>query len=348
MIWAFAFNILINSLLSFFTSALVVLLFIGIFRIKDYRLRAFLYCLPVFKLFVDPFLYDFQHWALIQHINPFYAEAGSRAFSAMIYYPSTLTKYIPIGAGIQLSINNTQTFSIADLLYLSMGSKTTKAIIGLVFAVSATGVAVWGYRLAKSLRYMAVLRQSSTPCLRAVFNQSLVRRLLRSHASIRVSHVVDVPCAVGLIKKEIYFPSHLVEALSQEEFEAIIAHETAHLRWKDGIVQAFSKLIYTVFWWVPMGKLIQAIEYNHECACDDHVEKYGISRLDLASAIVKTAKGTTAPAIPVTCFVKSSSLKRLQHLVRPRKKAHYAIHWVQASLESIVIMAVLFGKLWIF
>ncbi|MBA3816023.1 MAG: M48 family metalloprotease [Parachlamydiaceae bacterium] len=49
----------------------------------------------------------------------------------------------------------------------------------------------------------------------------------------------------------IVFPEALVNALSQQEFEAIITHEWQHLRWKDPHTKIIGSLIAHFFWWLP-------------------------------------------------------------------------------------------------
>src|SRR5689334_5770164 len=64
--WIFGFNIIVNSLLSFFTAFFLLELFLFIFRVRHPRLRAVCSLLPFVKICLDVFSYHFSHWALLQ------------------------------------------------------------------------------------------------------------------------------------------------------------------------------------------------------------------------------------------------------------------------------------------
>src|SRR5579864_9128161 len=86
--WIYAFNILINSALAFFTVALLVKFLLWAFKIKQPRIQALALSLPLFKVGFDFFLYNFSRWALSSEINPLLCTPGTRAINATLAYPT--------------------------------------------------------------------------------------------------------------------------------------------------------------------------------------------------------------------------------------------------------------------
>jgi beta-lactamase regulating signal transducer with metallopeptidase domain len=353
LLWAYAFNLLVNSALTFLTVAAFVRLLMFILRVKQPRLKVLFLCIPILKLVVDPFLYDFHNWALPQEINPIEAEAGSRMISVMLGYPTSIKQLTPIKTGIQLSMDQGQTFTPADLAALSFDPTLIKIVVTIAGAISLILLSVWLLQVFKSLRTLSIIRRHATPCTRLVQNQPLLHRIKQYKVQVILSSAIPVPCAFGILQKYIYFPLLLVDKLSQEEFEAIVAHELNHLRWYDGIARMLADLIGVLFWWIPSRKWLNTLEHYQERACDEGVISYHISKLDLASAIVKatkTAKNYIAPR-PLTCFVqKGLTGKRLRALLtdeltnlRSRK-----FKWIYICLIGLAIHSVLFGRFWIF
>src|SRR5579863_3920936 len=113
--WIYGFNIVINSLLAFFTVALLVKFLLWGFRIKQPRLQALALSLPLFKVGFDFFLYNFSRWALSSQINPLLCMPGTRAINVSLTYSTPF----PLSSGIYFSVDG-KTFTIADVIALSI------------------------------------------------------------------------------------------------------------------------------------------------------------------------------------------------------------------------------------
>ena len=111
------FNIFINSALAFFTAALLIEGTIFLLRIRQGRCAAVLRMIPMLKLPLDLFLYDFTKWAYLHGINPLLCEKGSRTLSATIglHRPNS-SLLAPLHAMIQCTVFGDKTFTVADLL----------------------------------------------------------------------------------------------------------------------------------------------------------------------------------------------------------------------------------------
>lgn len=351
LFWIYALNLIVNSFLAFLTIAFLIQLLIFVFRVRQPRLKSILLCIPLIKLILDPFLYDFQSWALMHQINPLEAEVGSRMISVQVGFPAAVTDFIPFVTAARFSLNNGQTFTPADIVALSIAPSVAKGIIIIAGVVSFALLGIYIFRLCESVKVLFRIAQNASFCKRAVQNQLLIRKMKQANSELITSFNIGVPCAFGIFRKRICFPSQLIDKLSQDEFEAIIAHELDHLRWYDGVVRVLCHLACILFWWVPTGWWMKRMEYTQETACDAKISKFNIAKLDLASAILKTAKATRRPTVPIlsTCFIQDHSvLKRLQPLLEEPFGRNNKFKWVQIILVGGIAASIFLGRFWIF
>ena len=80
--------------------------------------------------------------------------------------------------------------------------------------------------------------------------------LASTPGSLRSFRVVDVPAVVGWFRPVVLIPLSAMSGLSVEQFDAIIAHELAHIHRYDALVNLFQIAVETVLfyhpavWWV--------------------------------------------------------------------------------------------------
>jgi beta-lactamase regulating signal transducer with metallopeptidase domain len=352
--WIYAFNLIINSFLAFLTVGLLIRFITFVFRIKQSRFKAILWSLPLVKLALDPFLYDFHNWALMHQINPIEAETGSRMLAVIVGSPTSIADFFPLTTAIRFSVGNGHTFSPADIAALTVSPLAVKGMILVMAAVSFALLGIYLFRLRKSILFLSGIVRRADFCKRDLKNPEIIKRMKKTKSIVITSKEIDTPCAFGIFRKWICFPSNQIEAFSQDEFEAIVAHELHHLSWYDGVVRVLSKCIVVAFWWIPTRWLLSKVEYEQEIACDAHIRKFNIAQVDLASAILKTLKAgrnSAGTPIPVfsTCFIQGSLLsKRLQPLLEEPKEVSKIIKWVQICLVGFLAISFFFGRFWIF
>jgi beta-lactamase regulating signal transducer with metallopeptidase domain len=345
LIWVFIFNLIINSFFTFLTIAILIQLVIYIFRIRSSRAKVILLCIPFLKLAFDPFLYDFQNWALLQKINPIEAEIGSRSFSMQIGYP------LNTGIVIGLFVNNVSTFSLADLAAVSLNPFVIRGVVVITLLITLVLLSIFALRLHKSISNLSEIVKKSSLCTRPLKNQKLIEKIERNHSQLILSSEVKVPCAFGIVDKWICFPEDLVDHLTQEEFEAIIAHELDHLYWYDGVISIILVSFCTLFWWIPTKRWLKQLEFAQEMACDVKSFTLECTPLHLASAMLKSASAAkNRPTFMLsTCFIeKGSVIHRLQALSEGALNKTTKSEWLKVSIAGVVAIAILFGRFWIF
>ena len=106
-----------------------------------------------------------------------------------------------------------------------------------------------------------------------------VRFLISSHAR--------VPMVIGWLKPAILLPAGLLSGLDTRQIEAIVAHELAHIRRYDYLVNLLQNLVETVFFFHPAVWWTSAqIRRDRENCCDDVAAALSGGSLHYARALV--------------------------------------------------------------
>ncbi len=338
----FILNVFLNSLLMFFTAVVLLEGLIFLLRIPQGRIAAFLRMIPIFKLPLDLYLYDFSRWSYAKGINPFHCEEGTRTLSVMFGWINEATDwfFLPINSGIQFTVPGNMTFTLADVVGYSIDLKVLN--IFTLFFITTSSVLLCRnfiryYQSVKSLNSLAKIAQSTD---RKTRNFSITSCLKDYRLQILTSSSLGgSPFVAGLTSYNVYVPEQLLKAFSRREYEAVLAHEIEHIRHKDSLVRLILDLIESTFWWVPTKWLHKRIEEGQEVGCDLNCEKYGVHPNDLASAICKSVRHSintplifllitllNVPSINVLIFFSSPNLCVLE------KYATFVLLWQSEQL----------------
>lgn len=153
--------------------------------------------------------------------------------------------------------------------------------------------------------------------------QSKVDRLcssmeIRRKVKILLSPFVPGPVVFGLFKPVILFPVRLITRLSEEEIEAIILHELAHVLRHDYLVNLFQTLMESFFFYHPsVWWISQEIRSQREMICDEIASNY-IDRPKLyINTLVKVEEyAIKQPKLSLAANGSKGQLfKRIKHLI---------------------------------
>ena len=64
------------------------------------------------------------------------------------------------------------------------------------------------------------------------------------------------PGIFGIFRPVLLLPEGLSSQLPREQFEAILAHELCHVRYRDNLTAALHMCVETLFWFHPLVWLI--------------------------------------------------------------------------------------------
>lgn len=260
-----------NAFFVFVTLALIVEGFLGLSKIKSYRLRAFVRQIPVIALAFMPLL---QYLHIGQFLNPLSCEGWFQ--KAIGYFSPELKSYITYPKETIL----TQYFfvepfnSIIQVLLGMFITITTIIFLGRIFQICCA-----------SFQLHKLIQEATEVALPTMRNLWIVSQLKKHRIRILVSNAIQIPMAIG--SRTILVSQTALDLLKPEEFESVIGHELAHLIAKDPLSRLFNQLLRAFFWWIPMKKWLKRLDEDQEIACDQMALRH---QEGIASALVKMAK----------------------------------------------------------
>ncbi|WP_181248443.1 M56 family metallopeptidase [Flavobacterium magnum] len=110
---------------------------------------------------------------------------------------------------------------------------------------------------------------------------------LKKHVLLRESVLVGIPCVTGYLKPIILLPFGMLANLPQDQVEAVLLHELAHIRRKDYFVNLLQHLAETVFFFNPGLLWVSSlVRDERENCCDDIALGVTGNKTDLVHALI--------------------------------------------------------------
>ena len=213
----------------------------------------------------------------------------------------------------------------------------------VILIVWLSGVVLLSLRL---LGGWIVARRLITRAVRPVSADihSLVRRVAGRMAldrAVRVfeSSAVAVPVMVGWIKPVVLLPAAALSGLTPTQVEALIAHELAHVRRNDYIVNLLQSVVETLLFYHPAVWWVSArIRAEREHCCDDLAIAV-CDRLVYVTALADLAAMTTTPRVALAA-TDGSLVNRVRRILgRSRDASEVSSSWVPAVVLALVVGA---------
>lgn len=151
------------------------------------------------------------------------------------------------------------------------------------------------------------------------------------------SAAVQVPLAAGWLRPVVLVPASLFTSLSPTQLEAILAHELAHIRRHDYLINLFQCAVESLFFFHPAVWWITAQMRNErEHCCDDFAAEHCGSRLEYARTL--TLLEELRPGIPAPAAGSGSLLRRIRRLAGTEEKraAAWPLTILAASLAALL------------
>ncbi len=188
-----------------------------------------------------------------------------------------------------------------------------------VIPVWSLGVLLFSIRLAWGCGLVRSLRRRGTPAeaaLLAVAARLGERLGLTRPVPVSIIPTANGPSVVGWIRPVVLLPAATLLGLTPEQLEAILAHELAHIRRHDYLVNLLQVLVETLLFYHPAVWWISArIRHERELCCDDLAVGSCGDALCYARALVRLERlRLTAPSLAMA-GVGGPLLYRIQRLV---------------------------------
>ncbi|PKP50983.1 MAG: hypothetical protein CVT92_13910 [Bacteroidetes bacterium HGW-Bacteroidetes-1] len=208
-------------------------------------------------------------------------------------------------------------------------------VIGmLLMAIRMSG----GYFVAYRLKHFAIFPVDKEWQLRLeqLAAQLQIKRKIRFLESTRV----DVPLVIGFLKPAIIVPLGTLSRLPFDQIEMILAHELAHIRRADFLVNMLQAVVEVILFFNPFVWWISSvIRAERENLCDDIALQTTGKHLSLAKALVNLSTDQTQNISlnSVVYFNKFNTMKRIERLFNnPRLKPS------PAEKMSVIVLSLIF------
>jgi beta-lactamase regulating signal transducer with metallopeptidase domain len=196
----------------------------------------------------------------------------------------------------------------------------------LIITFWLLGVFIISVRMTGGVFITQKLRNS---CLYAI-PEDILRRLrklihsmnIRKEVKIYESSIIKVPSVVGYFKPMILLPVSAMTHIPVEQLEAIVAHELAHIKRHDYLINLFQSIIDTLFFYHPIVWIIQQrIRKERENCCDDLALSYSKGQIIYIKALTSIHEIPAQAGFPLLAMGsgKYHLLDRVLRILNNRK-----------------------------
>ena len=253
-----------------------------------------------------------------------------------------------LSAPITLTSASGDTFKI-DYLSPPAETRSTDWLATLtpwMLPVWLTGVAVCSLRLLLAGLHTVTLKRQSIPDTGplAVTVSHLAERIgVTRPVSVRVSTLMNSPATLGFLRPVILLPPATALGVTPQQLEALLAHELAHVRRHDYLVNVLQMVAETLFFYHPVvWWTSRRIRVERELCCDDIAVKACGDAVSYAHALTLVARRlVTQPGIAVSA-TGGPLLARVQRLLGVASSNRPVSPLWIAAAAGVMIVTLLF------
>ena len=224
-----------------------------------------------------------------------------------------------------------------------------KTLLPWIVSAWLFGVLALSIRLVGGFVQTRRLRRKGTRRIADWRQEALMRLARRLRVSkpvaILESTIVQAPMAIGWLRPVILFPASALTGLTPDQLEAILAHELAHIRRYDYLVNLLQTVIETLLfyhpavWWVS-----RQIRIERENCCDDMAVAVCGDALVYARALTKVERLRKARLELAVTANGGLLMNRISRLVgAPLAHSNRAAGLVTCVIAILTLIAIVAG-----
>jgi beta-lactamase regulating signal transducer with metallopeptidase domain len=208
-----------------------------------------------------------------------------------------------------------------------------QAWLPAIVATWAAGCCMLSMRMALGLAWVSRLRNQpqgfAQPAWQARLDRIAVHFQLRRRVELRVVDSLESPVSAGWWRPVVLLPAGLLTRMPTALIEALLAHELAHIRRHDYLVNLLQNAIEAVLFYHPVvWWLSHRIRVEREQIADQLATEWACAPRDLARALselcdLQRTAPAPAPALRILQAADGNQLmSRIQQLLCPTRRAH--------------------------
>jgi beta-lactamase regulating signal transducer with metallopeptidase domain len=226
-------------------------------------------------------------------------------------------------------------------------TRSARTHLPLVLAIWLSGVLFLSLRLVAGWSRANRLADDAGKNASAEWQRILINLQRRMGLSqlIRLveSAAVEVPTVIGWLKPVILLPTATLSGMSPEQIEMILAHELAHIRRHDFLVNLLQAVVETLLFYHPaVWWISNTIRIERENCCDDLAVGLCGDALRYARALTQLEQIRATATVPALAANGGSLVDRVRRLVLGKTTpSHWTSRWAAGAALGAVTLAVL-------
>ena len=217
-------------------------------------------------------------------------------------------------------------------------------VVWLMGAVLFSLRPLWGWLHVRRLQRHGLSPLSDQ--LRHLGDSLAVRLGVKRAVQFLQSSLVEVPTVVGCLRPMILLPASAITGLTVKQIELILAHELAHVRRHDYLVNLAQTMIEALLFFHPgMWWVSTQIRQERENCCDDIAVALGEKRAVYVQALARLEQQRQETPTAVLAATGGSLLARIRRLlVQPKAEFGYlSTAACFAGLATLSVVALVAG-----
>lgn len=232
-----------------------------------------------------------------------------------------------------------------DVAFIASVSSSLQHCIPWITAAWLVGVLLlsfrplWGWLHVRRLRRHGLVSLSDP--LQEICGNLATRLGVRRAVEFAQSALVEVPTVVGYLKPMVLLPASALSGLSTSQIELILAHELAHVRRHDYLVNLVQTVVESLLFYHPgMWWVSSQIRRERENCCDDMALALGGSRANYVRALAQLEERRSVPTAALAASGGSLLPRARRLLGQPQRGFGYrhATAWL-AGVVTIGLVA---------
>jgi beta-lactamase regulating signal transducer with metallopeptidase domain len=161
---------------------------------------------------------------------------------------------------------------------------------------------------------------------------------LRRVVRLLESAAVEVPSVIGTFRPVILLPASTLTGLTPEQIEMVLAHELAHIRRHDFLVNLLQAVVETLMFYHPaVWWISRRVRVERENCCDDLAVAVCGNPIQYARALTRLEELRSAPSLLVAAN-GGSLLDRVRRIAGVRAESNaLSARWVAAMITLVVL-----------
>ncbi len=216
------------------------------------------------------------------------------------------------------------------------------------------GVLLMGLRVLRLMRGAQRLRRQcqtvTDPRLLALLDELKAALGLSRRVVLRIGDELASPVAMGLLWPAVLLPAAMATGLPPEQLRAVIAHELAHIRRYDYLVNFVQLVIEALLYFNPfVWWLSRQVRIEREACCDALAARMAGGGPAYAEALTRVARHAFAQgavsmaAQSLGAGRGSGLLDRLRRLLLPGYRPMLRLRWYSVAAGMLITSALLLG-----